>query len=138
MKLVHKLIAWCASTRLVWPLVSPLAKFGNAVTMHRNMMIADREAASRQEFLKKKLEPVIAQGEVLSGPCQGMKYPAFTAIGSTLFPKLLGTYERELATVMNEICSRPFTNVINIGCGEGYYAVGLALRVPTCHVYAFD
>jgi predicted O-methyltransferase YrrM len=27
---------------------------------------------------------------------------------------------------------------VNIGCGEGYYAVGLALRNPSAEVYAYD
>jgi methylase of polypeptide subunit release factors len=28
--------------------------------------------------------------------------------------------------------------VIDIGCAEGYYAVGLALRIPSAYVIAFD
>ncbi len=29
-------------------------------------------------------------------------------------------------------------NVVDIGCDEGYYAVGMAMRLPRARVYAFD
>jgi hypothetical protein len=32
----------------------------------------------------------------------------------------------------------PYERVINIGAGEGYYAVGLARRLPKAHVVAFE
>lgn len=74
---------------------------------------------------------------VLSGPFSGMKYLP-QSIGSELLPKLLGSYERELHDVIEGLLARPRKRVINIGCGEGYYAVGLALRWPETHVHAFD
>jgi ribosomal protein L11 methylase PrmA len=33
---------------------------------------------------------------------------------------------------------RRYSVVVNIGCAEGYYAVGFALRMPDAIVYAFD
>ena len=75
---------------------------------------------------------------VRHGPFAGMKYPTGQSFGSALFPKLLGSYESEIHSIIESICSQPYTEIIDIGCGEGYYAVGLALRIPTAVVYAYD
>jgi hypothetical protein len=76
--------------------------------------------------------------KVRHGFFRGMQYPQVKSVSSALFPKLLGTYERELHPVLEKICRQPYTEIVNIGCAEGYYAVGLALRIPGAKVYAFD
>jgi hypothetical protein len=53
-------------------------------------------------------------------------------------PMLLGSYESELHDVIADIARRPYEKVLNIGCGEGYYAVGLARLLPGAQVHAFD
>ncbi|MBI3483875.1 MAG: methyltransferase [Acidobacteria bacterium] len=74
---------------------------------------------------------------VQSGPFRGMKYIK-RAMGSALLPKLVGSYEAELYGAMETAIARDFERVVNIGCGEGYYAVGLARRLPQARVWAFD
>jgi len=76
--------------------------------------------------------------QVVAGPFRGMYYPLRTGGQGGLLPKILGTYELELATVVKEIaCSAPDL-VINIGAGEGYYAVGFARLVPSARVVCFE
>ena len=72
------------------------------------------------------------------GPFRGMRYPGVEAVGSSVAPKLIGSYERELHATIERICATAYTDVVDVGCAEGYYAVGLALRLPTARVYAFD
>lgn len=60
------------------------------------------------------------------------------AIGSCLIPKFVGTYEAELTPVVEEIIRRNPPLIVDIGCAEGYYAVGFALRIPQSRVLAFD
>ncbi len=74
---------------------------------------------------------------VLSGPFAGMKYLPF-ASGSGLLPKLAGTYELEIQPAVEAACGRDFSRVVNVGCGEGYYAVGFARRLPGARIFAFD
>ncbi len=74
---------------------------------------------------------------VQSGPFAGMAYVA-GAVGSALGPKLLGTYERELGDLVEEICNTPFDLVIDVGAAEGYYACGLLLRCGRLRVTAFE
>jgi hypothetical protein len=52
--------------------------------------------------------------------------------------KLLGFYEIDLVPVIDEIAALAPDIVINVGCADGYYAVGLARLLPTTKVYAFD
>ena len=77
--------------------------------------------------------------EVGSGPFKGMRYPP-EAVGrtNTLGMKLLGIYEVELSDVFEEILRADFSKVVDIGAGEGFYAVGLALKKPESAVYAFE
>lgn len=76
--------------------------------------------------------------QVLHGPFKGMKYPKLTAVGSSLYPKLLGTYERELAPLLDTLNVKSYSCIVDIGCAEGYYAVGLAIKAPQSTVYAYD
>jgi len=58
------------------------------------------------------------------------------AVGSELTPKLLGTYEKELAPI---IAALPFFDLaIDIGAAEGWYAVGLLHRKIARKVVAFE
>jgi hypothetical protein len=74
---------------------------------------------------------------VRSGPFVGMRY-VDASVGSCFIPKLLGTYERELARKIGSICRRQPKLVIDIGAAEGYYAIGLALRIAQAQVVAFE
>jgi hypothetical protein len=76
-------------------------------------------------------------GRIVSGPFTGLRY--VRSVGATVFPqKLLGTYERELAGVIETICGTAYEHIIDIGAAEGYYVSGLASRIPRAHVTAFE
>ncbi|MGO9131171.1 MAG: hypothetical protein ACLQIS_15755 [Bryobacteraceae bacterium] len=72
---------------------------------------------------------------VRDGPFQGMRLTP-DALNSLSMPKLLGCYEMELHPFLGSL--RDYAEIVNIGCAEGYYAVGLARRFPDAVVYAFD
>lgn len=74
---------------------------------------------------------------LMLGPFAGMRYLNF-AVGSQLLPKFAGTYECELHEILARIVRLSPRVVVDIGSAEGYYAVGLALRIPQAHVFAFD
>jgi hypothetical protein len=74
---------------------------------------------------------------VVSGPFEGMDYIQM-ATGSMLMPKLIGSYEAELAPAMEYIFTQNYDSIVDIGCAEGYYAVGMARRFPMARVFAFD
>jgi hypothetical protein len=82
----------------------------------------------------------ICSWTVQSGPFRGMRLPSTaTSWGDgDLAPKLLGCYEAELHEAIEHAIARKPDVVVNVGCAEGYYAIGLAQRLPDARVYAFD
>jgi len=76
---------------------------------------------------------------VASGPFAGMKLPDRTSWGDgDIAPKVLGTYEQELHEVLLQFKSRSYGAVVDVGCAEGYYAIGLAMLNKRWRIYAFD
>jgi precorrin-6B methylase 2 len=77
-------------------------------------------------------------GVVQDGPFRGLVLPDTSSWGDGDYvPKLLGFYECELHEI---ICaaSREYQRFIDIGCAEGFYAVGFALLNSKAEVFAFD
>ncbi|MEN9409117.1 MAG: hypothetical protein RL216_1091 [Pseudomonadota bacterium] len=109
---------------------------GEEPTAQRLNMALRHLAKWRAHLLEQEL--VKRSGErVLSGPFRGMAYPVRTSEGSRN-PRLIGSYEASLAPVIEEIVAGGYETVIDVGCAEGYYAVGLALRMPQARVIARD
>lgn len=75
--------------------------------------------------------------KVYSGPFKDMDLIKETLNGSVL-PKLLGAYEWELQDAVEDAITKPYKNIINIGCSFGYYAVGFARRMPNTNILAHD
>lgn len=75
--------------------------------------------------------------KVQGGPFAGMIFVERSAEGCHV-PKLLGCYEEELHDVLLAIPSAGYATVLNIGCAEGYYAVGIKRLLPDARVLAFD
>jgi ribosomal protein L11 methylase PrmA len=75
---------------------------------------------------------------VLAGIFKGLQYPGFESSGSGLVTKLLGSYEDELHPFIQQLSSNNYSEIIDIGCAEGYYAIGLAKMFPKATINAFD
>lgn len=74
---------------------------------------------------------------VREGLFAGMAYVDYATEGA-LAPRLFGTYESELHPHLAAMIAKGLDCVIDIGCAEGYYAVGLARLLPQARVHAFD
>ena len=74
---------------------------------------------------------------VQAGPFAGMRLGQHSAEGCHA-PKLLGCYEQALHPHLERFIARGFDSVLNIGCAEGYYAIGLARRMPCTKIFAHD
>lgn len=80
-----------------------------------------------------------AGGRVHSGPFRGMRILQKSSWGDgDTCSKILGVYESELHPCVDLWTRIQPDTVVNIGCAEGYYAVGLARILPDAVVYAFD
>lgn len=74
---------------------------------------------------------------VQGGPFKGLNFIESSSEGCHI-AKLLGCYEQPLHKFIDDIIGNGYESVINIGCAEGYYAVGLAVAIPNIKSYAYD
>ena len=79
-----------------------------------------------------------SRNTVLSGPFAGTKLYLSPLSGRHLLGYLLGTQEIELHGAVEKIVSQGYKTIINIGAADGYYALGLARRLPQACVLAFE
>ncbi|MFK7906765.1 MAG: hypothetical protein AB8B69_16655 [Chitinophagales bacterium] len=112
---------------LAWKALKPLSSLGNFMQYERKL---EENKASFAHLFKDL--------RVQNGPFKGLQYPSLSAVGSALYPKLIGSYEQEIHNEVNELCDTDYVEVVNIGCAEGYYAVGMARRMPNTKIYAYD
>lgn len=138
MSLAKSLLSRIARNSLLWSLLRPLTK---AVIFMNDVRRSDEWRARYQDDLAEKTKAfaeIVDGRTVLNGPFRGMKYASLDAHGSALFAKLVGSYEREIQPLVEQLCLNRYDCVVNVGCGEGYYAVGFALRGLATKVFAFD
>lgn len=81
-----------------------------------------------------------ANGTVVKhGTFAGLRYDESTITDVDLaVGKLAGTYECELAPFFRSMLDIGVSTFVNVGCAEGYYAVGMAMADRGCKVLAYD
>lgn len=84
------------------------------------------------------LSKITPDNTILNGPFKGVRYTADKITEATLVPKLVGSYEAQLHDIVEEVLHKPYTDIIDIGCAEGYYAIGFAKRMPHTTVHCYD
>lgn len=99
--------------------------------------LAYERLRQRRRQAEQKLKKLGLYGnEVMSGPFKGMKYDERWA--SNKFEKIIGAYEFYLHPIIEKICNKQYSEIIDVGCAEGYYVIGFAIRMPNTIVYGFD
>ena len=93
----------------------------------------DKIGMSRLEERARQTLPL----SVMKGPFAGLKLLSH-ACGSVWIPKILGCYEIELASAVEEIVLANPDVIVDVGCAEGYFAVGFACRANQARVVAAD
>jgi hypothetical protein len=131
-------VARTAENPMVWPLYKLCARLSDSLGRIYGHARFTREIGKRDETLRRLAAEMFPELIVAGGPFRGMQYPSGQSYGSALLPKLLGSYESELHPVLEGMLANQYTTVVDIGCAEGYYAVGLGLRVAHADIYAFD
>ena len=80
----------------------------------------------------------LANGRVLSGPFAGMRLELSPVSSRHLLGYVLGTQELELRDTVESIVRRGYATIINVGAADGYYAIGLARRLPSTEIVGFE
>jgi len=90
-------------------------------------------------FRRLELEKILyskLNGFIVDGPFKGMSYLPL-AHASTLTPKLLGIYEKEIQSDLLTI-AKSADSFLDVGCAEGYYTTGLALLPNITSIIGID
>ena len=74
---------------------------------------------------------------MLQGPFKGMGFINESAEGCHI-AKILGCYEQPLQPFIEKAIDKNYKVILNIGCAEGYYAVGMAHAMKETMVHAYD
>ncbi|MCB9819646.1 hypothetical protein H6789_03005 [Candidatus Nomurabacteria bacterium] len=77
--------------------------------------------------------PRVVQGGLFAG----MHYVE-RAVGSNYLHKLIGSYESVLHPVIERLGTKYFDTIIDIGCAEGFYLVGLGRKFPQTRLVGFE
>jgi hypothetical protein len=113
------------------PLLVNVQAIRRTLDKWRERQIADRIAPFRQQVGDRW------SWTVQGGPLRGLKYPT-SSRSDSLLPRLVGSYEAEIHDSIEVALARQPSVLVDIGCEEGYFAVGLALRQPSATLYAYD
>ncbi len=91
----------------------------------------------RLEELTRQLVNIVGR-KVQTGPFAGMLLEGGACYSGDVSTLILGCYEAELHDAIETSIAREPDVVINVGGALGYYAVGLARRLPRAHIHVFD
>jgi hypothetical protein len=100
--------------------------------------VHDPEAEELARFNREHSAIISPTLTVKNGPFAGMQYLEGSVTCGPFMPRLLGSYEQELHELLERICSTQYSEIIDVGCAEGFYAVGLARRIKGARVFAYD
>lgn len=97
-----------------------------------------RVAASPLWYLVSRMVLGASQQRVVAGPFRGMRLELSPLSKRHLVGYLIGSQELELREIVERIVARKYEKIVNVGAADGYYAVGLARRMPGTEVVAFE
>lgn len=128
---IKKKLDRIAANNILWFFLEPFVKI--------SIFLSNSRIHGKENEHIKKLEKLLFKNLIIqNGPFKGVKYPEMNSICSTIYPKLLGCYEKELWNTIENLKNNKYTEIIDVGCAEGYYAVGLGMIIPNANVYAYD
>ena len=136
-KLMKPIIRILVKTSFTWNIINLFIKITHRFKFEKELIAIEKERLI-QENKEKRIKEMFSDLTVRHGFFKGMVYPAYESHGSSLFPKLLGSYESELTEVIEQICKTNYSEIVDVGCAEGFYAVGLAMRMANAKVFAYD
>lgn len=116
-----------------------------AIRELRHICPADTDYLYRLLRLMALHRSVVIQAQLLeawgpvvqTGPFAGLALAPGTREGCYV-PKLIGCYEAALHPAWEKAFRRSYGSLLNIGCADGYYAVGFARRQPAARIFAYD
>lgn len=133
-KIFKKILLWFLSFDAIGEASKKFSVFAWKIKYQRELL----ERKETEKHIDQLTQKVFRDKLVLHGPFKGLKYPSMRSKSSSLYSKLIGSYELELEKEFQLIINGGYEQIIDIGCAEGYYAVGFALKMPNVKIFAYD
>lgn len=114
------------------PALFSAIRYGRSVAHRRKNIRLQSGLQPWKEAFVRKFGSVV-QG----GPFAGMIFHR-RELANVYLPLLTGSYEAEIHGFIETALQRGPKIIADVGCEDGFVAVGLALRAPAAKVYAFD
>jgi hypothetical protein len=105
---------------------------------HRRWRSRQAAIAQARDRLDDRVVEIVDSDLVQAGPFAGMKMSREAAWGVDFSSRLLGAYERELHPYFRELATPSTPLIVDVGCADGYYVVGLARLAAAARVVAYD
>ncbi|MBT8196145.1 MAG: hypothetical protein KJO64_06945, partial [Bacteroidia bacterium] len=124
-KIFNSILSGIAKNELLWKVSKPFVAIGLTLEKIRTTYLNEEDKKHKKslsENSRRVCESLESSLVVLNGPFKGLKYSSDNSFGSAFYPKLLGVYEKELHVVFNQIQNNNYSEIIDVGCAEGYYA----------------
>jgi Methyltransferase small domain len=133
-KKIKRLLQSVLLNKVCWKIISPFVWLGERAKVSRRNYIE----TPAKKILEEKAWQIFEDRIVKYGPFKGMYFGNARTDADSVFAKLLGSYESELHPVFERLLQKHYKTIIDIGCEDGYYAVGMCLRKPDVRLLAFD
>ena len=110
------------------------------------LLVADRFKVSKYNYLnaslyarlKAAVNKIFADKIVCNGPLKGLKFDREATLSGSTYTMLLGSFQSEIHPFIYAARQKHYDDVYNVGCADGYYAVGFARSISGSTIYAFD
>jgi len=107
------------------------------ISIHEKLVYKNSVELDEDLYLELRKKIINLDNTVQAGVFSGMQLPV-EAVCSQKCPKIIGSYEYELQPVLKKLIDNNYDTIINIGCAEGYYAVGFSLQCRKAVIIAVD
>lgn len=134
---MRKAIRYLIRNQFAWAVISFFIKISGRFKFEKELISIElnhKKQLLHENRIKEKFNSLT----VLNGLFKGMKYPEFYSAGSSLYAKLIGSYESELSGCLTDLFLNNYSEIIDVGCAEGYYAIGMAIKNPNARIFAYD
>lgn len=88
-------------------------------------------------ILRRQLERETG-GTAIAGPFHGLKLGTILRYRRFAHAFMLGTFEREIQPWIERAIELEIPRIVNVGSADGYYAIGMCLRMPEVEMIAFE
>src|SRR4051812_30659198 len=108
---LKRILQYLLVNKVCWFLLKPLTYAGNRLDASRANFLSRKETDANEALCEK----LFSTQTVLNGIFKGMRMGNIKATGSSIYAKLLGSYESEVMPDLKKLLDQRYDLVINVG-----------------------